>query len=86
MKARLEREYEQKRLGTAKRSLHEQQAFVMDVMAYMRKRSCTPSENKARVMLMAYCKTKIQKISGEINDLNTRIWKLVEESKKDLIE
>lgn len=83
-KIKQDRAERQKELGLMKASLHEQRAFFEDVIQYMRKRGCTRSENKARRMLTRWCKLKIAKISQKINDLNTRIWQLVEESKEDL--
>lgn len=83
-KAREERAAKQKELGIMKRSLHEQQAFLTDLIDYMRNRSCTPSEDKARKVLMRTTKLRLAKINQKINDLNTQIWKLNEESRGDL--
>lgn len=83
-KIKQEREERQKELGLMKASLHEQRAFFEDVMQYMRNRACTRSEDKARLELMRWCKLRIAKISQKINDLNTQIWQMVEESKGDL--
>lgn len=69
----------QKEYGLTKRSMHEQQAFLMDVIEYMRKKSCTKSEEKMRKCLMRICKLRLAKINQKINDLNTQIYHLSRE-------
>lgn len=71
-----DREALQRKLGLKKRSLHERQAFLTEMMQIMTKRSCTPSEDYERQKLMGMCKKRIYKNSGKINDLNTRIYRL----------
>lgn len=75
-------EGEQRSLGLLKRSLQEQRAFFEDVIAYMNRRGCTPSEDMARKAMKRWCKLKIAAISQKINDLNTQIWRLQESPKK----
>ena len=76
----------QKKMGLEKRSLHERQAFLAEMMQIMSKRSCTPSEDCERRKIMRYCKKQIYKNSAEINDLNTKIYRLSQESKGDLLK
>ena len=71
-----DREALQRKLGLQKRSLHERQAYLTEMMQIMSKRSCTPSEDYERKKLMAMCKKRIYKNSGKINDLNTQIYRL----------
>jgi hypothetical protein len=79
------RELLQKEYGLTKRSLHEQQAFLIEVMDFMRKRSCTKSEDKMRKCLMRICKLRLAKINQKINDLNTKIYQLSRSEQGDLL-
>lgn len=72
----------QKELGLMKRGMHEQLAFLHDVMKYMRQRSCTPSEDKMRKKLMRVCELRRVKLTAQINETNTEIYKLAEAERR----